>query len=61
VDLNNERMVPCYNFSSNWIYATGTEAVDTVICDGRILMQNRKVEGEEEIISSAKSCCRKWM
>ena len=61
VDLNNERMVPCYNFTSNWIYATGTEAIDTVICDGRILMQNRKVEGEEEIICRAKSCCRKWM
>ena len=61
VDLNNERMIPCYNFASNWIYATGTEAIDTVICDGKIVMQNRKVEGEEEIINEAKRCCKKWM
>lgn len=60
IDLNNERMVPCYNFSSNWIYAAGTEAIDTMICDGRILMQNREVEGEEEIINEAKQCCEKW-
>jgi 5-methylthioadenosine/S-adenosylhomocysteine deaminase len=25
-----------------------------VICDGKILMQNRRVEGEEEIIAKAR-------
>ena len=61
VDLNNERMVPCYNFASNWIYATGTEAIDTVICDGKILMRERRVDGEDDIIKEAKKCCEKWM
>lgn len=54
VNLNNERMVPCHNLVSNWVYAASSECIDTVICDGNILMQHRHVDGEEEIIESVK-------
>ena len=54
IDLNNERMVPCHHLLSNWVYAANSECIDTVICNGRILMQNRHVDGEEEIIQSVK-------
>ena len=60
INLNNERFVPNFNFESNWFYASNSEAVDTMICDGRIVMRNRHVDGEEEIISEAKECCKKW-
>lgn len=54
VNLNNERMTPCHNLISNWVYAADSECIDTVICDGNILMQHRHVDGEEEIIKSVK-------
>lgn len=61
VDLDNERFVPCYNFKSNLVYASSNEAFDTLICDGKVIMKDRKMEEERRIIEEAKACCRKWM
>ncbi len=55
IDLNNERMTPNYNLTSNWVYAADSSCIDTVICDGRILMQHRHVEGEETIIKEIRN------
>lgn len=60
IDLNNVRFVPNFNFDSNWFYASDSEAIDTLICNGKVLMRNRKVQGEFEIIESAKRCSSKW-
>jgi 5-methylthioadenosine/S-adenosylhomocysteine deaminase len=38
---------------SDLAYAANGSCVDTVICDGKILMQDRKVEGEDEILERA--------
>jgi len=53
VDLNKTYMIPNHNLLSNLVYAASGDCVDSVICDGKILMKNRKVEGEEEIIEKA--------
>lgn len=50
VNLNNHFLVPEYNLISNMVYAADSSCIDTVICNGKILMQNHKVEGEEKII-----------
>ena len=41
VRLDDERMLPCHHLLSNWVYAAGSSCIDTVICNGRILMKNR--------------------
>ena len=53
VDLNQPAFVPNHNFISNLVYAANGSCIDTVICDGKIIMQNRKVPGEEEILKKA--------
>ncbi len=50
VDMNNTFFAPNYNFKSNLVYSAHSSCIDTVICDGRILMQGGKVEGEQEIL-----------
>jgi len=60
INLDNERLVPGYNLLSNWVYAADSRCIDTVICNGRLLMQNGYVEKEEEIISEARKTCCKW-
>ena len=43
---------PCFatgEVVSNFVYAANSTVIDTVICDGKILMENRKIPGEEEI------------
>ncbi len=53
VDLKKPFMTPLHNLISNVVYSANGSCVDTTICDGKILMQNGKVEGEEEIIEKA--------
>lgn len=49
VDLNNIAFVPNNNTTSNLIYAAHSDAIDTVICDGNIVMRHRQVDGEQEV------------
>jgi 5-methylthioadenosine/S-adenosylhomocysteine deaminase len=60
VDLNNDRLVPGYNLISDMVYSADSACIDTVICDGKILMQNRHVPGEEEIIAKGREFKRKF-
>ena len=49
IDLNNLSLIPNYNLISNIVYAANPSVLDTVICNGRILMKNGVVPQEEEI------------
>ena len=42
---------PNHHFISNLVYAANGSCVDTVICDGKILMEGKHVPGEENIMS----------
>ena len=56
IDLNNERMVPCYNVYSNWVYSANSSAIDSVMCNGKFVMRGRHVDGEDEILREAREC-----
>ena len=43
VDLRTEKMQPCHNLLSNWVYAADSSAVDTVVCNGRVLMEHHEL------------------
>jgi 5-methylthioadenosine/S-adenosylhomocysteine deaminase len=53
VNLNLPEMTPNFNLISNLVYSANGSCIDTVICDGKLLMENRHVPGEEEIIKKA--------
>ena len=59
VDLDNIAFVPDNDTLSGLFYAAHADAVDTVICNGRILMQHHHVDGEEEILAQARQHARK--
>lgn len=50
IDLKSPAFSPNFNFVSNLVYAANGNCVDTVICDGKVLMQNKQVPGEDEIM-----------
>jgi len=53
VDLYHPTMVPNHHLISNMVYAADTSCIDTVICDGRILMANKVIPGERDVIVAA--------
>lgn len=53
VDTANEAFVPDGNFLSNLILSANSSCFDTAIVDGRVVMEHRRVEGQEEILARA--------
>lgn len=53
VELQHPLMTPHHNVTSNLVYSANSSVVDTVICDGKVLMQHHEVLGEEEILQKA--------
>lgn len=56
VRLDNERMVPCFDLISNWVYSADSRAIDSVLCNGRFVMRGGHVDGEEDIVREAGGC-----
>ena len=46
-------MVPLHNLTSNLVYSADGSVVDTTIVDGKILMREGVIPGEEEVIAKA--------
>jgi 5-methylthioadenosine/S-adenosylhomocysteine deaminase len=53
VSLKAPSMTPLFSEDSNLVYAATGSSVDTVICDGRILMLHGEIPGEEKILADA--------
>ncbi len=53
LDLTHPSMVPCYNPVSNIVYSATGAAVKTVLCGGKILMEEGYIPWEEECIREA--------
>jgi len=59
VDKQHILMTPDHNTISNLVYSAHGGVIDTVVCDGKILMKNGKVDGEEEILAKASEIAKK--
>ncbi|MFP4424120.1 MAG: amidohydrolase [Candidatus Woesearchaeota archaeon] len=53
IDLSHHSLVPRHDLASNLVYSARSECIDTTICNGRVLMRGRVVEGEKEIVDAA--------
>ena len=49
IDLDHVQLIPHHDLIHNLVYAAHSGCIDTTICDGKILMRNRIVEGEHEV------------
>lgn len=58
VELKNERLNPCHNLISNWVYAADSSSIHSVICNGAFVMENHHVDGEEDIVCEAERCAK---
>ena len=56
VDTDNYHFMSPGSFEANLIYSAHSDCIDTVICNGRVLMKNRVVPGEKEVLAQAKKC-----
>ncbi|RLE47803.1 amidohydrolase [Candidatus Woesearchaeota archaeon] len=59
VDLKNINLFPCYDLISNVVYSARGDCVTHTVCNGRILMSDRKVDGEEKILEEVREFIEK--
>ena len=55
VDTENYNFLSPGTFEANLIYSAHSDCIDSVICNGRFIMQGRVVPGEKEILAQAKN------
>jgi len=53
IDLNNVSFKPGHNFVSDAVYSASGDYVSDLICNGKILMRDKKVKDEEKIKKEA--------
>lgn len=53
IDLKHITMVPNHNLISNIVFSAEPACIDTVICDGKIIMENKVIEWEEDVKEKA--------
>lgn len=53
--MDQPNLIADHNLESNLVYAADSSVIDTVICDGRVLMSGRHVPGEEEILEQGQA------
>lgn len=56
IDLQRPELTPHFDLYSDLAYSGNGGCVDTLICDGKVLMANRRVENEETILEEARRC-----
>ncbi|MCB0914914.1 MAG: amidohydrolase [Actinobacteria bacterium] len=59
VDLDNPTMVSDHSLTANLVYSADPSVVNTVVCDGRVLMRDRVVADEAEIIERGREASRR--
>ena len=59
IDMDNYAFVPNLDFLSNLVYSANSSCIDSLICNGEIIMEQRIVKGEREIIENARRVCNK--
>jgi 5-methylthioadenosine/S-adenosylhomocysteine deaminase len=58
IDPSLPEMNPPHDLASHLAYAANGNVVDSVVCDGRVLMKHREIEGMEEIVAKANEAAR---
>lgn len=54
VDTDNYNFVSPGSFEANLIYSAHSDCISSVICNGRLVMKDRAVPGEKEILAQAR-------
>jgi 5-methylthioadenosine/S-adenosylhomocysteine deaminase len=61
IDTDSYAFTPNISFYANLIYSANSSCVDTVICNGKVLMEKRSVQGEHEILDNVNRLYKKLL
>lgn len=59
VDTDNYAFAPGLDFLSDFVYSANSSCIDSVICNGELVMEGRAVPGEREVLEQIKRISKK--
>jgi 5-methylthioadenosine/S-adenosylhomocysteine deaminase len=59
IDTDSYHFMSPGSFEANLVYSAHSDCVDSVICNGRLIMKDRVVPGEKEILDEARKVLHK--
>ena len=61
LDARSPALTPMHSLASNLVYAANGGMVTDAVCDGKIVMTERRVPGEEEVLERAAAQAAEWV
>ena len=58
IDGEQPELSPAHSLTSDLVYSASGNVVDSVVCDGRVIMRHREIAHEEEILTDARRAAR---
>jgi 5-methylthioadenosine/S-adenosylhomocysteine deaminase len=58
IDGERPELSPSHSLASDLVYSASGDVVDSVVCDGRVIMRHREIAGEQEILADARRAAR---
>jgi 5-methylthioadenosine/S-adenosylhomocysteine deaminase len=58
IDGERPELVPSHSLTSDLVYSASGSVVDSVVCDGRVIMRHRETPGEADILADARRAAR---
>lgn len=59
IDLTHPLFAAGHDLTADLVYAAVPEVIDSVLCDGKFLMEKRVIPGESDIVAQGSEVCRK--
>ena len=60
IDLEKTYFNPGFNLTSDLVYSANSECITDVICNGKLVMRGKRIDGEEEVYKKIKEISRKF-
>ena len=58
IDGERPELSPSHSLTSDLVYSASGDIVDSVVCDGRVIMRHREIAGEQEILADGRKAAR---
>ena len=58
IDGERPELAPSQSLTSDLVYSASGSVVDSVVCDGRVIMRHREIPGEADILADARRAAR---
>jgi hypothetical protein len=59
IDTERPEMQPSHSLSTNLVYSATGNVIDSTTCDGKVIVQHRRIQGQDEVTATGREAARR--